>query len=194
MKELKITKNKDHVLFTNQDGEYHMSLDQFKKLGEKKSKEYAIQEINLKNQSSYQDNEIDFKRARALGFCEYGIEDFCEELQLNVKGTYKISSLLEKLTIDMFFKYQSECEKLFTREAVVNKFGGIKKMLSDNRTRSALNFVLQNNFIEEKQLHLLGCDFAERVLPIFEKEFPNDDRPRNAIKIKRLWIEEEYKS
>jgi len=37
----------------------------------------------------------------------------------------------------------------------------------------------------------LGCwaaDCAERVLPIFEKVFPNDNRPRKAIEICRTWI------
>ena len=38
--DMKIIKNKDHVLFTNQNGEYHMSLNQFDKLGEEKAKEY----------------------------------------------------------------------------------------------------------------------------------------------------------
>ncbi len=32
-----------------------------------------------------------------------------------------------------------------------------------------------------KELRLLACDYAERVLPIFEKEYPNDKRPRIAI-------------
>ena len=32
-----------------------------------------------------------------------------------------------------------------------------------------------------KTARLFACDCAERVLPIFEKQYPNDFRPRNAI-------------
>ena len=32
---------------------------------------------------------------------------------------------------------------------------------------------------------LLACDFAERVLPIYEKEYPDDSRIRNCIEISR---------
>ena len=34
---------------------------------------------------------------------------------------------------------------------------------------------------------LLACDFAEHVLPIFEKRHPNDKRPRHAIEVSRLF-------
>ena len=37
-------------------------------------------------------------------------------------------------------------------------------------------------------LHLLACNYAETFLENFEKEFPNDDRPRKAIESKRLWV------
>jgi len=38
-----------------------------------------------------------------------------------------------------------------------------------------------------KQAVLLACLFAEDVLPIFEKKYPDDNRPRRAIEIARLW-------
>jgi len=34
---------------------------------------------------------------------------------------------------------------------------------------------------------LFACDCAERALPIFEKERPNDSRPREAIRLARLF-------
>lgn len=34
-------------------------------------------------------------------------------------------------------------------------------------------------------IRLLACDYAERVLPIFERERPDDDRPRRAIETAR---------
>ncbi len=33
-----------------------------------------------------------------------------------------------------------------------------------------------------------AADCAERVLPFFEKAFPNDDRPRKAIDTCRMWV------
>ena len=37
------------------------------------------------------------------------------------------------------------------------------------------------NKIELEQERLLAIEFAERVLPIFERRYLNDDRPRKAI-------------
>jgi len=33
-----------------------------------------------------------------------------------------------------------------------------------------------------------ACDCVERTLPIFEKELPEDKRPRNAIEVTRAWV------
>jgi len=33
-----------------------------------------------------------------------------------------------------------------------------------------------------------ACDCVERVLPIFEKQCPEDKRPRNAIEVTRAWL------
>jgi hypothetical protein len=40
---------------------------------------------------------------------------------------------------------------------------------------------------EHHELTLWAADCAERVLPIFEVECPNDLRPRQAIEAARLW-------
>ena len=37
----------------------------------------------------------------------------------------------------------------------------------------------------DNEIRLFACDCAERVLPIFEKEYPNDKRPRQAIGVSR---------
>ena len=34
---------------------------------------------------------------------------------------------------------------------------------------------------------LLACDYAEHVLPIFETQYPDDDRPRKAIEVSRRY-------
>ena len=40
----------------------------------------------------------------------------------------------------------------------------------------------------ERELHEVACRIAEDVLPIFEKQFPLDKRPRLAIEAKRKWL------
>lgn len=42
--------------------------------------------------------------------------------------------------------------------------------------------------LTEAIAHGLACDFAERVLPIYEGSCPDDDRPRLAIATKRAWL------
>ena len=39
----------------------------------------------------------------------------------------------------------------------------------------------------DKIARLMACDFAEAVLPIFEKKYPDDERPRNSIKVARRY-------
>ena len=38
---------------------------------------------------------------------------------------------------------------------------------------------------KDKEIRLFAADCAELVLPIFEKQYPNDDRPRKAIQAVR---------
>ena len=47
--------------------------------------------------------------------------------------------------------------------------------------------VLHNEFFTDRELRLMACDFAERVLPMFEAEHPNDNRPRKAIEVSRRY-------
>ena len=41
---------------------------------------------------------------------------------------------------------------------------------------------------EGRTLAVWACDCAERVLPYFEKAYPEDDRPRLAIEAGRAWV------
>jgi len=52
-------------------------------------------------------------------------------------------------------------------------------------------WAMNNGNVEggEKMAHSFTCDVAEHVLYIYEKHVPNDNRPRKAIEVKRLWIE-----
>ena len=38
---------------------------------------------------------------------------------------------------------------------------------------------------KDKEIRLMAADFAELVLPIYEKEYPDDDRPRKAMQAAR---------
>jgi len=41
----------------------------------------------------------------------------------------------------------------------------------------------------DKEIRLFACDCAESVLHIFEKKYPNDNRPRKSIEVSRLFAE-----
>jgi hypothetical protein len=45
--------------------------------------------------------------------------------------------------------------------------------------------VLRPELIDDRTLRLFACDEAERVLPIYERLYPDDKRPRNAIEVAR---------
>jgi hypothetical protein len=48
--------------------------------------------------------------------------------------------------------------------------------------------ILREEFISEENLHKIAIYAAKLVLPIFEKEYPDDKRPRQAIKAKEMWL------
>jgi hypothetical protein len=41
---------------------------------------------------------------------------------------------------------------------------------------------------DQRSMATWAADCAERVLPFFEKAYPNDDRPRKAIETCRAWV------
>jgi hypothetical protein len=41
---------------------------------------------------------------------------------------------------------------------------------------------------DQRLMAIWAADCAERVLPFFEQAYPNDDRPRTAIKVCRTWV------
>jgi hypothetical protein len=52
----------------------------------------------------------------------------------------------------------------------------------------ALWVVLREDFIPAPALHELACRFAEDVLPIYGREFPEDNQLRVLLEAKRAWI------
>ena len=181
---MKITKKEDHVLLQNIKGSYHLSLEDFNNLGEEKAIEFAEKEIKKKVDSGYYTHAtIDFEQAKELGFCEYGIEDFCEKLKLDIDKTYKVEELNKLLTVDMFEKYTDECVKLFGKNTL-KYLGGVEGVLNKDN----INIVLRSELIPEKTLHRLAVKFAYSCLDHFEKQYPHDHRPRKAIEAKEAWI------
>jgi len=54
-----------------------------------------------------------------------------------------------------------------------------------NNSQWMLWLINKERLLDDSALRLLACDFAEDVLPIFEKKYPNDDRPRKTIALAR---------
>ena len=82
--------------------------------------------------------------------------------------------------------------------------GGVKKY--GENTPIPLTIVLEHNgwddtlwalccvlpeeaVARDKLARLFACDCAERVLPLFEKEYPDNQGPRQAIEVARLFAE-----
>ena len=53
------------------------------------------------------------------------------------------------------------------------------------------NKSVERNSYYHKLFALKAAKEAEKVLPIFEKEYPNDSRPRKAIEAIRAWAKED---
>ena len=180
---MNIQHKKDHVILRNKDGEYHISLSKFNKLGEKEAIKEATKDIEKKKNSSFSGTTINFNQARELGFCEYGIKDFCDTLNLDIDKEYDIKELNKALTIEVFTEYSSECLKLFGKNTL-KYIGGIKNVLNENNIYS----LLIPELIPEYKLHLLSTKFAYLCLPEFEKIYPEDKRPRQGIEAKEAFI------
>ena len=185
---MKITKQKDHYLLSNDKGEYHISIEEYTKLGKEKSIILATRDIDKKSNAEYLEKTIDLKKARSLGFCEYGIKDFCKKLNLDINKTYTLELLKQCLSEEVFLIYPDECIKLFGNKVFL-QFGGIKSFLSRNKTSSIRQVVLCSGILDDKTLHKLSCEFALHTLHIFENEYPDDKRPRQAIEAKLDWID-----
>ena len=45
--------------------------------------------------------------------------------------------------------------------------------------------------LTEQEQRIIAADFAEHVLPIFEADYPDDDRPRKSIEAARAYARDE---
>lgn len=187
--EVEVIKSKENVLIKTPNGEYHFSKEEYRKLGKQKAIEFAEKEIAKKNSSGqYSQVTINFDQARELGFCEYGIKDFCNQLNLDIKATYTLEELNKKLTLDVLKEYPDELLKLFGKNCI-KYLGTVKELISPD----TLQLFLREEFIDARTLHQIAVKCAYRALPAFEKEYPNDNRARNAIETKERWIEEKIR-
>lgn len=64
------------------------------------------------------------------------------------------------------------------------------KLAGTNIDRSISELVAKS---DHKTLAIWGADCAERVLTFFEKKYPKDNRPRNAIEAGRAWTRGELR-
>ena len=95
-----------------------------------------------------------------------------------------------RITVDLVMSF----DPCYNRETVSELFAGKKWMLPLTVLRldtvsaeDKIWLLCRDEFISEQNLRLFACDCAERVLPIFEKEYPEDNRPRKAIETARLF-------
>jgi len=59
----------------------------------------------------------------------------------------------------------------------------------DLPAKNRVEALLRHEFLTEKQLRWLACDFAEHVLPVFEELAPNDFHPRACVQAARLYAD-----
>jgi hypothetical protein len=89
--------------------------------------------------------------------------------------------------------HQSQADKII--DSLSSKGHKCKEFQSliENDNRKTHHNYIRNllEFLEfsHKELVSLACGFAERTLPLFEQQFPEDSRPRDAIQAARNWIE-----
>ena len=57
----------------------------------------------------------------------------------------------------------------------------------DLPARNRVESLLRKEFLKEDQLRELACSFAEHTLQVFEWYCPSDTRPRNFVRIARLY-------
>jgi hypothetical protein len=99
-------------------------------------------------------------------------------------------SSLPRVTIDQVMSWQP----CISRDEVAVYFRG--RVDLDAREILALHApveyrlwaVLRPEMIPESMLWALACDYAEHVLHIYEAAYPGDERPRDAIAMRRAWL------
>lgn len=90
--------------------------------------------------------------------------------------------------------------KEYDRESVTKHFKSVCGRRKYMRLKDAVKLdippvdiywlVFRNAFMTDRQMHELALWCAEEIaLPIWEKYYPDDHRPRDVIRVKRLWLD-----
>ena len=97
---------------------------------------------------------------------------------------------MKRITVDLVMSYnpcydRKHIEKLFNGKTWLSPLTVLK--MDSVSYEDKLWLLLRNEFISDKDMRLFACDCAEKSLPIFEKQFPKDTRPRKTIETARLF-------
>ena len=60
---------------------------------------------------------------------------------------------------------------------------------NDKTVAEKMRFIRKVDIWNDRTARVFACDCAERVLPIYEKRYPDDNRPRHAIEVARLYAD-----
>ena len=97
---------------------------------------------------------------------------------------------MKRITVDLVMSF-NPC---YDRETINKLFAGKKWMLPTTVLKldtvsygDKLWLLCRSDFLDDKRWRLFACDCAERALPLFEKVYPEDIRPRKSIETARLF-------
>lgn len=63
------------------------------------------------------------------------------------------------------------------------------RILESNGLGDALWYLLSISPMHDREIRVLACDYAERVLHVYEEKYPDDIHPRVAIETSRRYAE-----
>jgi len=100
-------------------------------------------------------------------------------------------SKIKRVTLNQVMAWEPCAE--YSRADIKKLFGRRKYATAqyvfdlDIPAQDKLWVLLHEEFIPENELRLLACEFAMKALSIFEKQHPDDDRPRRCIQVARRY-------
>ena len=86
------------------------------------------------------------------------------------------------------------CNPCYSEKKIIKLLAGRKKISAqailklDIPDKDKIWAVLRFEYFSQKELVLIACEIAMTTLSIFEKKYPEDRRPRDAIKAARKWV------
>lgn len=104
-----------------------------------------------------------------------------------MKNKWSVQDILDLNPCDEYT--EEKITELF-KSVNCKKYITVEKLFKVNIPRNDFFWlILRPEFIPEKQLHQIAIWCAERIaIPIWEKYYPDDKRPQEAVRIKKLWL------